>query len=685
MRKLITLALISVCGMAQAERVPLNGEWSFAADYHRRGETPYGWHLPSYKAGWDRVTVPHVWSIDPRFPYHVGLGWYRREFNAPAVWRDKCIRLTFEAVFEKAKVFLNGECIAEHQGGFTPFEIDISKKLLWDKPNLIAVCADNQWRAPSPENNSPAAQSKAWMEDGGIIRDVYLQVTPKVYVQKQKIEATPDLEKGTASVRVLTWVSNAGDKPAVTDVCFQVLCETNLLTVERMATVRVEVKPSETVYREMTFPLTREQTVLWGLDKPVLYGLKTTLGDSPDGFEQRFGIRSFTVRGSELLLNGRPVRLAGANRVAAGVDWGQNDPVEQVEKDMRLLKEAGCEFQRMHHVPLSPAVLNWADRQGMLLIAECSQNHPLDMDDAIALGVTQNQYREMIERDWNHPSVVAWSIGNEFSSGTPAGMRYTEKMRTYVKSMDSTRLVCFASNWAGRQKLDPQTEGSELMDFVCLNTYGAVPSENAENIDRARARWPEKPFVITEYGWRADRVGREIDREAWFAEMFDIFRKRPFISGAMLWTFNDYRSRYLGSNPDGYRWWGLVDINRTKRGSYELFRREMTPVELKEARMQSRTNLLVRLSARSDFPVYPPTALTMKIAFFNIRSFDLGEKTFEIPAIEPGKEHVMNIPISDQVFYFKGELKRGAFSMMDFGPKPWSRKSDARDKGVDQL
>lgn len=685
MRIGVATAMISVCTLAYAERLSLNGEWGFAVDYHRRGETPYGWHLPTYRAEWDRVQVPHVWSLDPRYPYHVGAAWYRKEIYAPAEWKDSCVRLTFEAVFEKAKVFLNGECIAEHHGGFTPFTIDLSKKVQWGKTNLVAVCVDNQWRAPAPENNAPPAQSKAWMEDGGIIRDIYLQVTPNLFVLKQKIEAVPDMEKGTASVRVLTWVRNAGATAGACGLAFDVLQETNALVIAGLPDVRMEVNPGETVCREARIELRREQTALWGLDQPVLYRLKTRLAGSTEVYEETFGIRQFAVRGTELLLNGRPVRLAGANRVAAGVDWGQNDPEACVAKDMRLMKEAGLEFQRMHHVPLSPAVLNWADRNGMLLIEECSQNHPLDMDNEAELAVTQRQYQEMIERDWNRPSIVAWSIGNEFSSGTPAGFRYTQKMKEAVKKLDPTRLVCFASNWAGRKTLDAKTEGTELMDFVCLNTYGAVPSENAENIDRAHARWPDKPFVITEYGWRADRVGRERDREAWFAEMVDLIRQRPFISGAMLWTFNDYRSRYLGTNPDGYRWWGLVDIQRKTRGSYDLFRQEMTPVELKEARMASKTNLLVRLQARQDFPVYAPTPLTLKIAFFSIRGYPLGEVNRLVPGIEPGAVLTLNIPMSDKVFYFKGELWRGDFSLMELGPKPWSRQSDTRDKGVDQL
>ena len=662
------LLLIASTSLAtEPERISLNGEWSFAADYLETGEH-YQWFSPKYKDEvWDKVTTPHVWSMDQRFPYFMGNGWYRRQFLAPGSMKDQHVRLVFEAVYARSKIWLNGKLVAEHDGGHTPFEIDVSPHLDFGKTNLLVVCADNRWReACGPD---PQHQGKPWMEDGGLTRDAYLVATPPIYVAKQKIEAVPDLATGLASIRLVTWVRNTRSQPGEAQLTFALQREEESLSVA-IPDVRVKVPAGVTTNLVTQLSLSREHVRLWSLDTPVLYRVQTTLGDITT--TETFGIRKFEVRGSELLLNGCPVRLAGANRVANGTEFGQNDPPEFVERDLRLMKEAGLEFMRMHHVPLSRAVLDWSDRHGLLLIEECSHATPVDLDDKAGRASYQSQAREMIERDWNRPSIVAWSVGNEFASETPAGLRWVRDMMAHARSLDATRLLCFASNRAANTKLKPEDEASSLTDFVCLNTYGSTPAANAANIDRARQRWPDKPFIVTEFGLRADRVANEADRERWFAEMIRIFRERPFISGVSLWTFNDYRSRHVGTNPDGYRWWGLVDAKRTLRGAYHLFRQEFTPVWLKEARMDKR-NVIVKLAGRTDFPVYPPTDYQVRLEYFDNRGRALGVGLQTVTALAPGGETELTFQSAERTAYFKGEIRRGDFLMMSFGPTPWSK------------
>ena len=648
-------------------RISLNGDCGFAVDYANAGEK-FEWYSSNLKDDvWDRVSLPHNWSYDKRYPFFEGVGWYRKVFSVPVELKNKHIRLVFEAVHSKSDIWLNGKQITTHSGGYTPFEVDVTSLLNFEKSNLLVVKADNRYiRKP---NVTPQV-GRPWMEDGGIIRDMYLEANANVYVSNQKINAIPNLQTGEAIISISTWIRNTSDKAVKINLNWVIKKEAESLQL-KISKTKAEIPANSTERIEMKVGLPKNMVNLWGLNAPTLYNLVTSIEGIETALPVSFGIRKFEVHGTELLLNGSPIRLAGANRVASGENFGFDDPIEFVEKDLKLMKEAGLEFMRMHHVPLSKAVLDWADRNGMLLIEECDT--PTDLKSEEATTGDKSKMREMLERDWNRPSVVAWSIGNEYDSETPEGVKWSKAMKEFVLSIDSTRLICFASNRAAKPTIKPEEEASSLMDFVCLNTYGATPDDNAANIDRVHQRWPNKPFIVTEYGCLADRVGQEKDRELWFSEMIKIFRERPFLSGASVWSFNDYRSRYVTTNLNGFRWWGLVDANRNIRGSYSLLKHEFTPFELKEARFSNKT-LLIRLAGRSDFPVYPAIGFKLKVEFYNARGRQLEVQNINIDPISSGKERILNISIPDAVSYFRGEIFREGFSILVFGPTTWSRK-----------
>ena len=125
-------------------RISLNGECAFAADYLEVGEK-YEWFSPGLNDDvWDRVKIPHVWSLDPRYPFYEGAAWYRRTFTVPRELKKAHIRLVFEAVFAKSVIWLNGKQVASHNGGYTPFEVDVTSLIDFDKSNLLVVKADNR-------------------------------------------------------------------------------------------------------------------------------------------------------------------------------------------------------------------------------------------------------------------------------------------------------------------------------------------------------------------------------------------------------------------------------------------------------------------------------------------------------------------------------------------------------------
>jgi len=672
----VLFALVGSLGRAaenlpvpSAGRVSLSGEWKFTADYQNAGDAAQ-WFTPAYGDGvWDTVQVPHTWSHDPRFMGFIGAGWYRRKFTAPTVAEGEHVRLVFGAVFARARVWLNGQLLGSHDGGYTPFEFDLGAALKPGASNLIVVCADNRWDATTSPGARGTAQPPelvyAWWDDGGIIRDVELRVTPAIYISKQKVEAVPDLASGTATVRVRAWVRNTTGRSQRVRLTGELAREGEKLSLApTTGENEIEIPANGDAVAELGFSLAATQVRLWSMDTPVLYQARTQVGGHAAD-SVNFGLRRFVVRGEQLLLNGHPVRLAGANWHASHPEWGQNQPAEGVIRDLQLMKEGGFVFQRLAHYPVSPVILDWADRHGMLLIAEASNTGWK----ANQLGSLQMQekfrtaHREMVERDWNHASIVAWSVGNEFASDTPEGVRWVQDMGAFTRELDPTRLVTFVSNSVSKSTLKTAgDEGSAYADFVCLNTYGRTPRENAANIDRAHALHPGKPFIITEYGVRHDFVGDETERVDWFREMLAIIRARPFISGASVWSFNDYRSRYVGTNPNGWREWGLVAPDRTPRGSYHALRREHSGFVVREATFAAGT-LTVRLESRTDFPVFPPADCELRVTFRDGQYRPLETKTIPIRI-----GAAMKISAPTGAGTFRAEIWRGNFPTGAFGP-----------------
>ena len=374
---------------------------------------------------------------------------------------------------------------------------------------------------------------------------------------------------------------------------------------------------------------------LWQLDDPNLYQLTVSTGG--DTVSTTVGIRKVEVRNGQLLLNGQPIKVAGGNRVIDYPGYGSLEPDWLIEKDFRLMKEAGMEFHRLTHYAPSEYIYDLADRYGMLIISEVGnwQLTPRQMGNDSIQTKFKQQFREMVERDWNHPSIIAYSVGNEYQSQTPEGQNWTKTMIAYARQLDPTRLYTFATLRQNALPANPTDEASQYCDFVSTNTYGNL----ANVLDRIHALYPDKPVLISEYGRRADTPEGEKGQLTYLTDNLAEVRKRPYVVGMSWWSFNDYQSRHAGTNPNGYRPWGLVNADRSHRPLYAMHRREMAPLTLEKLRFTAGPSgvheLLVRLTARPDFPAYA------------LRNYSLksGATTVPIPALSPGQRAEIRLPI----------------------------------------
>jgi len=651
---LMLLLIVPVFGFSQGRTIEsLNGEWTFGEDPVKIGENNK-WFSPDFPAAkFDKVTVPHCFSVDPRYMFYTGTAWYFKKFNWPAT-EGKHVFLQFDAVFYRSKIWLNGEMIATHEGGYTAFETDITQQLLAE--NTLAVQVDNSWdtttipgaKTTTPYETPNASQLYPWINYGGITRPVYLITRSPVFVKNIKIVANPDLKNGTASIHVTALISNSSTVAAKTMVNTNVM-DNGKRSSLRFKPVAASIAPGKEVVVEFDNTLPAAEVKLWNQDEPNLYTAEVFAG--ADTLSRNFGIRKFEVSGTKLLLNGASVKMGGCNRPLDYPGYGSMDPEQVLDEDLALIKNGSMELSRINHYPVSNHLLDWADKHGLLIIEEAGnwQMTPKQMNDTMMRRKFQSQMKEMIERDWNHPSVIAYSMGNEFQSQTEEGKAWVRDMSAFAKSLDNSRLITFASMMVWRDIIkNPEDEASQYVDFISANMYGNY----LHNIQHIHDVYPNKPVYLSEFGIRADAVKTEDERVEYLRKAMQDFRQCDYVVGASVWTFNDYFSRYPGTNPNGYRPWGLVSPQRELRGMYKAWQEEFSPavIELLE---KKNGKAIISITARKDFPAY-----TMK--GYQLR---YNNHTVALNTLRPGDNQQMNIVLPGGIAEVE-LVKPGGFVIM---------------------
>ncbi|WP_031526744.1 glycoside hydrolase family 2 protein [Dyadobacter crusticola] len=647
-KKFRALILIIVCwasqnGFAQYHikdpgAISLNGNWLFVLDPAELGISNQWYQEGVAKSSrQDIVTVPHCFSTDPRFEFYTGTAWYRKSFPwKPAL--GKRVILHFDAAYYKTYVWLNGQKVGEHEGGYTPFSFDVTPLLKEGSNELVVAVNNNTWKTntiPGVKDNGDVNDSfVGWVNYGGLIRPVYLTIEPEVYAENIKIETTPDLAKNTASITARIRVKNASANAASPKVDFDVYQDKKPVAL-KWKTKLTSIPAGQTALIEAEATIPAAQVKLWDLDQPNLYELKATVGT--DSIASNFGIRKIEIRNAQILLNGKPLKVGGGNRVLDYPGLGSMEPDWLVEKDFRLMKEAGMEFQRLTHYTPAEYYYDLADKFGMLIITEAGnwQLTGKQMDNDSMRTNFKSQFREMAERDWNHPSIIAYSVGNEYLSDQPGGQRWTKDMIAFAREVDPTRLYTFASMRLNALPAKPEDEASQYVDFVSTNTYGG----HAKSLDHIHKLYPDKPVFISEWGTRSDGKGGEAYQAQHIRDVMAEVRKRPYVAGTSWWTYNDYRSKLFGTNVNGFRPWGIVGPDRAPRRAYKVHQEELSPVKVEKVSYKSgesgSNTLTIKVTARADFPA-------RRISGYYIET---SNTKINIPELNPGESREVLVPV----------------------------------------
>jgi beta-galactosidase len=621
------------------EQVSLCGQWWFRTDPGNTGEQQR-WYEPHESTGfWRTVSVPHTWQVDPAFLDYRGVAWYQRTFDTASEWQNSAVRIEFEAIFHTAKIWVNGELAGEHvRKGYTAFVLDITHLLRPGSSNTIVVRVDSAF----DEHMVPRGHSSDWAHDGGIYRPVQLLITPRTFVERVDIEAVPDLAGGNGKIAITAYLRNTSPKEWMGRVFFQIIDDGTGLTVTTSSdTPRLTLQSGAT--QTSKFAATLPKAKLWHFDHPNLYRLIFSIagGEGTHRLMVTFGVRKLEVKDSGFYLNGERVGLMGVERMAgSNPAFGMAEPSQWITHDHDDLKHLNCVFTRVHW-PQDKRVLDYCDRHGILMQSEIPA---WGYDTFAGMGaepdadILQNaleQLKEMIARDRNHPSIVVWGLCNEIGGHNPPAYQFAKHMLEEAKRLER--------------------DASGLMDFIETNEYfgswaPGTPVEVARHLDKLHAAFPGKPVVISEYGYCActdDRPEGDERRIEILRSHDAVIRSKDFVAGAIFFCYNDYRTHVGHSGVGALKQnvHGVVDLCGAKKTSYEVLRRESSPIE--SLAVENHLNAFrMRLQSRHDVPMYSLRGYKLMGTFYGEGDVPIERQEIELPEIVSGGDITVDLTFS---------------------------------------
>ena len=492
---------------------------------------------------WAQVAVPHSWN---RIGYYLqpagpaanrpetvnkaqGVGWYRLSFSAEAALRGQQAWLEFDAASRIASVWLNGQFLGEHKGGFSRFRLNASKALRFDRANILAVRVDNSKPAPGSSTADVLPLTGDFFVSGGLYRPVRLVGTQAVHFDM--------MDHGGSGIRATTSAIGANSATVEVEAKLRdesgkargLRLETRLIDARGQVAARDEqaiARAATQVRARLTLPAPH----LWhGTDDPYLYRLSTRIIDARgrvlDSIEQPFGVRQMQFDAQRgFLLNGKPYRLHGVgyHQDREGKGWAVTP--QDVADDVATMREMGVNTIRLTHYQHGQTIHDLADRYGILLWDEIPLVSAWTWGEARAatpalVDNARQQMAELIRQNENHPSVASWGIANEvdfgnslpgflsnFKGSPPDPMPLLKTLNAFAKGLDPSRPTALATCCEGRlfsAGIEVPITGPEA-DLGGANRYFGwyygQPDDVGPALDALHANRPGQPLAVTEYG-----------------------------------------------------------------------------------------------------------------------------------------------------------------------------------------
>jgi beta-glucuronidase len=564
------------------EHLSLNGKWNYIIDPYQMGYLDYRQEpFDESKTGkggfYDNLTnlkkteraeydfsfeptlqVPGDWnSQDQRLKFYEGTLWYKRDF-ALNIDSNKRYFLHFGAVNYESNIYLNGQKLGNHKGGFTPFQFEVTN-LLNEGNNYVVVMVDNTRKADEiPTINTD------WWNYGGITRDVTIVETPKSFITDYKVQ----LEKGNNKV-IQGYIQLDG-------------FEQKQSLVLEIPELKIKKSFESDEKGMVSFKISVKNITYWSPETPKLYDVK--IKSLNDNVSDKIGFRTIKTVGKDIFLNDKSVFLKGISI------HDENPFIEgrlRSEGDMRMLltwaKELGCNYVRLAHYTHNETMLRLADEMGLMVWAEVPVYWTISWTNNETYLNAENQLTVGIERDKNRASVVIWSVGNE----TPVTNERNVFMGNLVdkaRSLDNSRLIAAALE-VERKGYTVTVEDplGEKIDLASFNEYGGWYWSDAKELPKYNFDIKfNKPVVISEFGAGAlggfhadeDTMWSEEYQELIYINQLEMLDKIDGLRGMTPWILVDFKSPRR-QHPVYQNFWnrkGLISENGKKKKAFFILK-----------------------------------------------------------------------------------------------------------------
>ena len=587
MRKLCTLILLVAALTVKAKDIPqvanilgrqttsLNGPWHYIVDVQEEGY--YDYRMKPMRNGFfinakpqrpedlieydfdkaETMQIPGDWNTqDQRLFFYEGTVWLKRSFEFHPETGRRTL-LYFGAVNYDAHVYVNGQKAGHHQGGFTPFNYDVTD-LLKDGENQVIVKVDNKRH---PED--VPTQIFDWWNYGGITRDVLLVSVAPTYVENYK------LQLASLEGRLLQFSAKLNKAETGHTITLRIpeLKIVKKLTTsdDGSATISMKAKPQ-----------------LWSPESPKLYKVEIQLGD--ETISDEIGFRTIETRGKQILLNGEPIFLKGISiHEEKPNGGGRANSTEDAHTLLSWAKELGCNYVRLAHYPHNEYAVREAERMGILVWSEIPVYWTIAWTNPATYANAERQLNDMIARDQNRANVIIWSIANETPHSAERD-QFLGNLAKHARQLDSTRLISMAMEVTGASNYHNilHDNMSDLVDVVSFNQYiGWYRDVN----DASKMTWEipyDKPVIISEFGGGAKYGLHGAKNQRWTEEFQEnLYRencamldKIDGLAGTTPWILKDFRSprRVLTGIQDYYNRKGVFSDKGEKKLAFYVLR-----------------------------------------------------------------------------------------------------------------
>ena len=503
------------------------------------------------------LNVPGDWNTQrDSLLFYEGSVWYKHSFDF-AKSSKKRVFVHFGAANYQASVYLNGEELGQHEGGFTPFDFEITNRVRPQENFLVLRVNDTRAKEQVPTLNTD------WWNYGGITRPVTLVEVPDTFIQDYSIQ----LEKGS-SRQIKGWLQLNGTQ------------------LRQSIRIRIpEAGVDETFQADLNgrveFSFTADLT-LWSPENPKLYSVE--ISSETDRVTDRIGFRSIAVRGTDILLNGKPFFLRGISiheesPLRSGRAWSEDD----ARTLLGWARELGCNFVRLAHYPHNEAMLRIADQLGFLVWEEVPVYWTIQWENPATLRNAENQLNELITRDHNRAALIIYSVANETPISEPRN-RFLLQLVQLAHTTDPTRLVSAAlqedeAQEGGRLSIRINDPIANELDVMGGNEYIGWYGHSIADLDITD--WSskyDKPMILSEFG--ADALfGNHGDPQTRWTEEYQeslyqhqvaMLKRIPFLRGTTPWILKDFRSprRTLPGMEDYFNRKGLVSDHGEKKRAF---------------------------------------------------------------------------------------------------------------------